>query len=85
MPSPEEIAAKLKRRNQTINKGKKKKAAKKNSGRGSAKGRKLSDPSGTLKARTKRALQSRMARGANKSAADRRLAKREGLDINDLF
>ena len=88
MPSPDEIAKRLDRRNKKVNAaGKKAKAAakKRASGRGSVKGRSKSDPSGTLRARTKRALQSRQARGSNKSKADRKLAKREGLDINDLF
>lgn len=87
MPDPSKTAKELARRNAKINKvdaAKKKKKAKK----GSAAGRKKADPGGTLKRRTKSALRSRVARagGANRlTPADRRLAKREGLKIEDLF
>jgi len=90
MPTPEEIAAKLARRNNKIRTEKsmtaKKKKAK--SGKGSAKGRKRADPGNTMKRRTKSALRSRVAKVGgvkNLTAADRQLAQREDLDLDLLF
>lgn len=89
MPTPDQIARRLARRNKKIKKTDLKKATKMPSvGGGSKAGRAKSDPSGSLRKRTKKALRSRIARkgGVKRlTASDRALAKRESININDLF